>query len=171
MATKRSLACSAQLDYNSIIDYPRSMPMEERLQKVMAHAGIASRRKCEELILQGRVRVNSQVVTKLGTKVDPTQDTIEVDGQRIVPEEKVYIILHKPRGYLSDTRDFRGRSSALSLVPNRERLYPVGRLDAESEGLLLLTNDGDLAHRLTHPRYEHPEGVDAMSNVLSPTLL
>lgn len=127
----------------------------ERLQKVLAHAGVASRRKCEKLILQGRVRVNGQVVTQLGTKVDPVQDTIEVDGQPIALEEKVYVLLHKPRGYLSDTRDFRGRSSALSLVPDRERLYPVGRLDAESEGLLLLTNDGELANRLTHPRYEH----------------
>jgi len=127
----------------------------ERLQKVLAHAGVASRRKCEKLILHGRVRVNGQVVTKLGTKVDPGQDTIEVDGQPIALEEKVYILLHKPRGYLSDTRDFRGRSSALGLVPDRERLYPVGRLDAESEGLLLLTNDGELAHRLTHPRYKH----------------
>ena len=127
----------------------------ERLQKVLAHAGVASRRKCEKLILQGRVRVNGQVVTQLGVKVDPDQDAIEVDGQPIVPEDKVYVLLHKPRGYLSDTRDFRGRSSALSLVPDRERLYPVGRLDAESEGLLFLTNDGELAHCLTHPRYEH----------------
>ncbi|MFQ6059606.1 MAG: pseudouridine synthase, partial [Anaerolineae bacterium] len=127
----------------------------ERLQKVLARAGVASRRKCEALILQGRVRVNGQVVTQLGTKVDPTRDTIEVDGQPIAPEEKVYILLHKPRGYLSDTRDFRGRPSALGLVPDGERLYPAGRLDARSEGLLLLTNDGELAHRLTHPRYEH----------------
>ena len=127
----------------------------ERLQKVLAHAGVASRRKCEKLILQGRVRVNGQVITKLGAKVDPGQDAIEVDGQPITLEEKVYILLHKPRGYLSDTRDFRGRSSALGLVPSRKRLYPVGRLDAESEGLLLLTNDGELAHRLTHPRYEN----------------
>ena len=127
----------------------------ERLQKVLAHAGVASRRKCEGLILQGRVRVNGQVVTQLGTKVDPAQDTIEVDGRPIVTEEQVYIILYKPRGYLSDTCDFRGCPSALGLVPGEERLYPAGRLDAESEGLLLLTNDGELAHRLTHPRYEH----------------
>lgn len=127
----------------------------ERLQKVMAHAGIASRRKCEELILQGRVRVNGQVVIQLGTKVDPDRDTIEVDGQPITLEEKVYILLHKPRGYLSDTRDFRGRPSALGLVPDGKRLYPVGRLDAGSEGLLLLTNDGELTYRLTHPRFQH----------------
>ena len=127
----------------------------ERLHKVLARAGVASRRKCEELILQGRVRVNGQVVTKLGTKVDPGRDTIEVDGQSIALEEKVYILLHKPRGYLSDTLDFQGWPSALSLVPGGERLYPAGRLDARSEGLLLLTNDGELAHRLTHPRYKH----------------
>jgi pseudouridine synthase len=129
--------------------------MEERLQKVLARAGVASRRKCEELILQGRVRVNGQVVTQLGAKVDPARDTIEVDGQPITLKEKVYVLLHKPRGYLSDTLDFRGRPSALSLVPGGERLFPAGRLDARSEGLLLLTNDGELAHRLTHPRYEH----------------
>ena len=127
----------------------------ERLQKALAHAGVASRRKCEELVLQGRVRVNGQVVTQLGTKVDPAQDTIEVDGRPITLEDKVYILLHKPRGYLSDTLDFRGRPSALGLVPDGERLYPAGRLDARSEGLLLLTNDGELAYRLTHPRYEH----------------
>jgi len=101
------------------------------------------------------VRVNGQVVTQLGAKVDPAQDTIEVDGQPITLEDKVYILLHKPRGYLSDTQDFRGRSSALGLVPAGERLYPAGRLDAESEGLLLLTNDGELTYLLTHPRYEH----------------
>jgi len=127
----------------------------ERLQKVLARAGVASRRKCEELILQGRVRVNGQVVTQLGTKVDPAQDTIEVDGRPIALEQKVYILLHKPRGYLSDTLDFRGRPSALGLVPDGERLYPAGRLDARSEGLLLLTNDGDLANHLTHPRFQH----------------
>jgi pseudouridine synthase len=138
------------------------MMLDERLQKVLAHAGIASRRKCEELILQGRVRVNSRVVTELGTKVDPTRDTIEVDGQAITLEDKVYILLHKPRGYLSDTHDFRGRPSALGLVPSRKRLYPAGRLDARSEGLLLLTNDGELVYRLTHPRYEHEKEYIAL---------
>lgn len=127
----------------------------ERLQKVLACAGVASRRKCEELILRGQVRVNGQVVTQLGTKVDLARDIIEVDGQPITLEKKVYILLHKPRGYLSDTLDFCDRPSALSLIPGGERLYPAGRLDARSEGLLLLTNDGELAHRLTHPRFEH----------------
>lgn len=127
----------------------------ERLQKILAHAGIASRRKCEELITAGRVRVNGVVVTQLGTQADPTRDRIEVDGVPIRLEPKTYIILHKPRGYLSDVDEERGKPLAIDLVPARERLYVAGRLDANSEGLLLLTNDGDLAHRLTHPRYAH----------------
>ena len=128
----------------------------ERLQKVMAEAGVASRRACEELIRQGRVQVNGQVVTELGTRVDPNQDEIRVDGAPISsPVEKVYLILNKPPGYISTVRDPWGRPTVLDLIPHQERLYPVGRLDAESEGLLLLTNDGGLTHRLTHPRYEH----------------
>jgi pseudouridine synthase len=128
----------------------------ERLQKVMAQAGVASRRACEELIRQGRVQVNGQVVTQLGTKVDPNRDQISVDGEPISgPVEKVYLILNKPPGYISTTDDPWGRPTVLDLIPHQGRLYPVGRLDAESEGLLLLTNDGELTHRLTHPRYEH----------------
>jgi len=127
----------------------------ERLQKVLAHAGIASRRKCEALIRARRVRVNGQVVSELGAKVDPTRDRIEVDGETIRVEKKTYIILHKPQGYLSDIDEARGKSLAVDLIPSGQRLYAAGRLDANSEGLLLLTNDGDLAHRVTHPRYEH----------------
>jgi 23S rRNA pseudouridine2605 synthase len=128
----------------------------ERLQKVLAQAGVASRRACEELIRQGRVQVNGQVVTELGTKVDPNLDEISVDGTPIAdPAEKVYLILNKPPGYISTVHDPWGRPTVLDLIPYQERLYPVGRLDAESEGLLLLTNDGKLTHRLTHPRYEH----------------
>jgi 23S rRNA pseudouridine2605 synthase len=127
----------------------------ERLQKILAHAGVASRRKCEELILAGRVRVNGKVVSELGTKVDPARDRIEVDGAPIRVERKVYIALHKPRGYLSDVDETRGKKLAIDLVPSRERLYAAGRLDLNSEGLLLLTNDGDLAHQVTHPRFEH----------------
>lgn len=129
--------------------------MMERLQKVMAHAGVASRRKCEEMIRARRVTVNGRVVTEPGAKVDPQRAVITVDGRPIAREKKVYILLHKPPGYLSDAQDFRGRPSALNLVPNGARLYPAGRLDARSEGLLLLTNDGELAHRLTHPRFQH----------------
>ncbi|MBI4791063.1 MAG: rRNA pseudouridine synthase [Chloroflexi bacterium] len=127
----------------------------ERLHKVLAHAGVASRRKAEELILERRVRVNGKVVAELGTQVDPAHDRIQVDGATIHTERKTYIILHKPKGYLSDRDEGQNKPTALDLVPSRERLYAAGRLDVNSEGLLLLTNDGDLAHRVTHPRFEH----------------
>jgi len=127
----------------------------ERLQKVLAHAGVASRRKCEEYIRAGRVRVNGQVVTEMGYRVQPG-DRIEVDGQPIAgPEERRYYLLYKPVGYLSTVSDSRGRPTARELVPGEFRLYPVGRLDLQSEGLLLFTNDGELAQRLMHPRYRH----------------
>ena len=127
----------------------------ERLHKVMANAGIASRRKCEEMILARRVRVNGSIVSELGTQVDATRDRIEVDGAPIRLEKKSYVILHKPKGYLSDIDEARGKPLAVDLVPSQERLYAAGRLDVNSEGLLLLTNDGDLAHHVTHPRYQH----------------
>lgn len=127
----------------------------ERLQKVMAYAGVASRRKCEALILAGRVQVNGQVVRGLGVRVRPEADRILVDGQPIVmPQVHQYYLLYKPVGYLSTVSDPHGRA-ALELVPSKARLYPVGRLDLDSEGLLLFTDDGPLAQRLTHPRYEH----------------
>lgn len=127
---------------------------EERLQKVLAHAGVASRRASEEIIAQGRVTVNGQVVTVLGYKVDPQRDVIAVDGQRLDrPAEKpVYIMLNKPTGVLSTASDEHGRRTVLDLVNVEERIYPVGRLDYQSEGLILLTNDGALAEKLTHPR-------------------
>jgi 23S rRNA pseudouridine2605 synthase len=128
----------------------------ERLQKVLARAGVASRRKAEELIQQGRVTVNRVVVTHLGTKVDPGRDDIRVDGARIRLEAgRVYIVLNKPRGVLSTMQDARGRRALGDLVSVPARLYPVGRLDVSSEGLILLTNDGELANLLTHPRYQH----------------
>lgn len=127
----------------------------ERLQKVLAQAGIASRRKAEELIVTGRVRVNGTVVRELGTRVDPLHDTVEVDHRRVHLEPKVYILLNKPRGYISDLDESSSKKSALELVPDGRRLFVAGRLDLQSEGLLLLTNDGDLANRLTHPRYKH----------------
>lgn len=127
----------------------------ERLQKVLAQAGVASRRKSEELILTGRVRVNGRVVSQLGTQVDSEHATIEVDNQRIALEPSVYIVLHKPRGFISDRDDTGEKKTALDLVPGGERLFAAGRLDLQSEGLLLLTNDGELTFRLTHPRFEH----------------
>ena len=128
----------------------------ERLQKVLAHAGIASRRASEELIKQGRVAVNGRVVIQLGVKVDPRQDTITVDGQPLPhqKEELVYIMLNKPRYVLSAVSDDRGRKTVTDLVNVPERVYPVGRLDLKSEGLILLTNDGDLAKKLMHPSHQ-----------------
>jgi pseudouridine synthase len=130
--------------------------MEMRLQKMLAHAGVASRRASEQLILQGRVQVNGRVVTEMGTKVDPRRDVIVVDGKRVrVARKRRYYKLHKPAGYLSVMRDSRGRRTLADLVPNVDGLHPVGRLDLDSEGLILLTDDGELTQLLTHPRYEH----------------
>ena len=130
--------------------------MSERLQKILSQAGVASRRLAEELIAQGRVQVNGVTVTALGTKADPDADEIKVDGRRIhAQKRKRYILLHKPRGYITSRSDPQGRPTVLDLLRGvREYIYPVGRLDYDSEGLLLLTNDGDLAARLTHPRHE-----------------
>lgn len=126
----------------------------ERLQKVMAHAGIASRRKSEDIIEEGRVKVNDKLVTKLGTKVDPKKDKIEVDDKLITREKRVYILLYKPKEYITTVDDPRGRKTVLDLIDNIEqRIYPIGRLDYDTSGLLLLTNDGDLTYVLTHPSY------------------
>lgn len=128
----------------------------QRLQKVLAQAGIASRRASETLIADGRVSVNGQPVTVPGFKVDPQRDVIAVDGQPLArkAEQPVYVLLNKPRGVLSAASDEQGRRTVLDLVDVPERLFPVGRLDLYSEGLILLTNDGDLTAKLTHPRYE-----------------
>lgn len=135
--------------------------MEERLQKVMARAGIGSRRACEELIRQGRVEVDG-LTARLGQKVDPTGQRIVVDGQLLnAPEPLIYIAVHKPRGVLAVSQDDRGRRTVRDLIPLAGHLYPVGRLDATSEGLMLLTNDGNLANRLTHPRYGHTKEYQA----------
>jgi len=130
---------------------------EERLQKVLAQAGLGSRRACEELILAGRVSVDGRVVTELGMKVDSQVADIRLDGERIAVERHRYVILHKPAGYLSGPDPRAGYPSWQDLVKVPERLYAVGRLDQDSEGLLLLTNDGEMALRLMHPRYEHPK--------------
>jgi 23S rRNA pseudouridine2605 synthase len=131
-------------------------PSGERLQKVLAQAGLGSRRACEELIAHGRVSVNGEVAT-LGMRADPEVDAIEVDGARIgVREGLVHYLLNKPVGVVTTASDPQGRPTVVGLVPAEPRVYAVGRLDADTEGLLVLTNDGELAHRLTHPSF----GVD-----------
>jgi 23S rRNA pseudouridine2605 synthase len=128
--------------------------MEERLNKVLAHAGIGSRRHCDSLIRGGRIAIDGQVVRDLGTKVDAAAHKVTVDGQPIHHERTVYWMVNKPRGYLCTNFDPARRPLAVDLVPHvAQRVYTVGRLDEESEGLLLLTNDGELANRLMHPRF------------------
>lgn len=123
----------------------------ERLQKVIAASGLTSRRKAEELITEGKVKVNGQVVTELGTKVSD-KDKILVNNEPITKETKEYYILNKPRGVLTTTSDDRSRKTVVDLIPTTARIYPVGRLDYDTTGLLILTNDGDLANKLTHPK-------------------
>ena len=129
--------------------------MPERLQKILAQAGIASRRAAERLMAEGRVTVNGRTVREMGTKADPAADDVRVDGQRVKSaERRRYILLNKPAGYVTTRSDPQRRPTVLDLLRGvREYVYPVGRLDYDTEGLLLLTNDGDLAARLTHPRH------------------
>ena len=127
-----------------------------RLQKLLAQSGVASRRKCEELMLDGRVEVDGEVVTRLGTKVDPRTAVVRVDGRRLPPmSPHVHLVVNKPRGVVSTMSDPEGRRTLADLVADRpERLFHVGRLDTDTEGLILLTNDGDFAHRMAHPSFE-----------------
>lgn len=126
--------------------------MKERLQKILSTRGLASRRTAEDWIRAGRVRVNGEVCA-LGATADPETDCIEIDGHPLPPlPEKIYLMLHKPRGYITTLSDEKGRKTAASLIDCGSRVYPVGRLDCDSEGLLLFTNDGQLADRLMHPR-------------------
>ena len=127
-----------------------------RLQKYMALCGVASRRKAEEYIIEGRVKVNNKIIRELGTVIDPEKDIIKFDERRIYEENrKVYIMLNKPIGYVATLKDEKDRKVVTDLIEGiRERIYPVGRLDADTTGLLLLTNDGDLAYKLTHPSKE-----------------
>jgi len=127
----------------------------ERLQKILAKAGLGSRRDCEEIILAGRVTVDGKPAV-IGCKADPSINKIQVDGKTLsTPEKLVYIMINKPRGVISDVDTFADRQSARDLIPIPGKLFPVGRLDLDSEGLMLFTNDGELANKLTHPRYEH----------------
>ncbi|MGE5653350.1 MAG: pseudouridine synthase [Bacillota bacterium] len=130
--------------------------MEERLQKLLAKAGLASRRHAEEMISSGRVQVNGQVVTELGSKADPSRDRVVVDGRELsFCQEKRHVLLFKPKGYVTTASDPEGRPTVMDLLMDeRSRLFPVGRLDMDTEGLLILTNDGDLAYYLTHPSHE-----------------
>ncbi len=131
-----------------------SAPGRVRLQKFLAEAGLSSRRGAEKLILEGKVEVNGQVVRELGTKVDPHSDRVQLGGQPVQARRKLYVALHKPRGYLCSRRDDTKRLLAGHLLPREwHNLYPVGRLDLDSEGLLLFTNDGEFCLRITHPRY------------------
>ncbi|MGI5952120.1 MAG: pseudouridine synthase [Brooklawnia sp.] len=129
-----------------------------RLQKVLAQAGVASRRASEELIAEGRVEVNGQIVTEQGTRVNPERDTIRVDGSRIPPPRRhLYLVLNKPRGVVSTMDDPQARPDLNQYVPRHQRLFHVGRLDTDTEGLLILTNDGDFANKLAHPSHEVPK--------------
>ena len=134
-----------------------------RLNKYLAHAGVGSRRHCDDLIAAGRVKINGEVVRDLGTRVDPDKVTVHVDDHHVKAEKHVYWAVNKPRGYLCTNHDPAGRPLALDLIPHvDQRVYTVGRLDEDSEGLLLMTNDGDLAQQLMHPRF----GVEKTYEVL-----
>ena len=129
---------------------------EERLQKFIANQGICSRRKAEEYITSGRIKVNGNVIMELGTKIDPNKDIIEVDGKKIsnISGKKVYILLNKPIGYVTTTRDQFNRNTVLDLVNIKEKVLPVGRLDMYTSGAIILSNDGDFIYKITHPKYE-----------------
>ena len=129
----------------------------QRLQKILASAGVDSRRKCEELILEGSVTVNGKVVAELPAFANPDTDDIRVDNQRIKKTEKVYFLLNKPKGVICTNADPMGRRKAVDLIDCHERIFCVGRLDADTTGLIILTNDSELTNRLTHPRYELPK--------------
>ena len=130
---------------------------KQRLQKILASAGIDSRRKCEELILQGVVRVNGRVVDTLPVFADAEEDTITVNDRQVRSVRKVYFLLNKPKGVICTNFDPQGRTKAIDLIPASERIFCVGRLDIDTAGLIILTNDSELANRLTHPRYELPK--------------
>lgn len=137
--------------------------MKLRLNKIIAQSGISSRRKADELILEGKVKINGEVVTSLGVLADPEIDKIEVSERPLKLEKKVYILLHKPKGYTTTTKDIHAEKTVFELLPKLPfRLYPVGRLDKDTSGLLILTNDGLLSYQLTHPKFE----IDRVYEVL-----
>lgn len=129
-----------------------------RINKYMAECGVASRRACDEMILEGRVKVNGKKIDTPGLEINEFNDAVTLDGRRItLVSKKYYIMLHKPKGYVTTVKDDKGRKTVMKLIKIRSRLYPVGRLDYDTEGLLLLTNDGQLAYALTHPSHEVPK--------------
>ena len=129
-----------------------------RINKYMAECGVASRRACDEMILEGRVKVNGKKIDTPGLEINEFNDAVTLDGRRItLVSKKYYIMLHKPKGYVTTVKDDKGRKTVMELIKIRSRLYPVGRLDYDTEGLLLLTNDGQLAYALTHPSHEVPK--------------
>lgn len=152
---------------------PRQSPNSVRLQKYLAHCGVASRRAAEDWIRQGRVAVNGRVVTEVGVSVDPDTQAVSVDGRVVRPETFTYVLLNKPRNTLCTCRDPQGRLTYQELLPDLQvRVYSVGRLDMDSEGLLLLTNDGELAHRLAHPRHHVDKTYQVwISTPLEPSVL
>lgn len=154
--TKKKIEAQNQKGLN----FSKKVAPQQRLQKVMAAAGVNSRRKCEELILEGEVRVNRKVVDKLPAFVDPQKDIITVNGKRIHIVEKVYYLLNKPKGIICTNSDPYGRKKAIDLIDCSERIFCVGRLDADTMGAIILTNDSELSNRLTHPRYDLPKSYE-----------
>lgn len=135
----------------------------ERLQKYMARCGVASRRKCEDIILSGRVFINNEKIDSMGAKVNPNVDIVKIDGKVIQPEEKKhYIMLNKPKGVITSVKDEKDRKTVLDLIDIEERIYPIGRLDYDTSGLLLLTNDGEIYNKIMHPSKEVPKGYLAL---------
>ncbi len=129
--------------------------MEIRLQKFLADCGVASRRQSETIITDGRVKINGEIINKLGAKINANEDEVSVDGTVLkTTKQKIYIMLHKPEGYITSVKDQFDRPTVMSLIDLKERLFPVGRLDYETSGLLILTNDGELTYKLTHPKHE-----------------
>jgi 23S rRNA pseudouridine2605 synthase len=155
-----SLGCSRQ-PYQPKVKVCQKMA-KQRLQKVLAAAGLSSRRKCEELILSGVVQVNRKVVDKLPAFVDPQKDIITVNNKKIQLEKKVYFLLNKPKGVICTNSDPSGRKRAIDFIPAHQRLFCIGRLDADTTGIIILTNDSELANILTHPRYQVPKTYVAM---------
>lgn len=139
-------------------------PQGERLQRVLSQRGVASRRASEQLITEGRVQVNGKVVTELGTRVHPVKDQITVDGKTIVRQKPRYLVLNKPPGFITTTNDERSRWTVMDLIDVRERVYPIGRLDRETQGMLLFTNDGEVANRVMHPRYKLSKEYHVVTN-------